>query len=110
MTDLAYKLDIEHNISVEEYLSGEKTSQTKYEYVDGQDYAEVDVQRRDNNWQSSYYFLGDSVTFASVDVTLSIEAIYQRVDNQDMQDFLRPKEKIKRETRPLKYNDPLDQE
>ena len=75
-----------------------------------QDYAEVEVQRRNNNWQSSYYFLGDNITFASVAVTLSVEAIYQRVDNQDMQDFLRQKEKIKQETRPLKYNDPLDQE
>ncbi len=217
MNDLAYQFDIEHNISVEDYLSGEKTSQIKYEYVDGQvyamagaklnhnrivrnatsllwsllrstpceplgsdmllqtssckyrypdvmvvcdddtseddyirknpliiievlskstrkkdkgekrqeylalpslqeyvlieqDYAEIEVQRRADNWQSSYYFLGDSVNFASVDITLSVEAIYQRVDNQDMQDFLRQKEKIKQETHPLKYNDPLDQE
>ena len=47
-----------------------------------QDFTEVDVQRRSKNWQSSYYFLGDEVTFESVEVTLSAEAIYQRVDNE----------------------------
>ena len=40
MTALAYQSDVEHNnITVEEYLCGEKTNQTKYEYVDGQVYA-----------------------------------------------------------------------
>ncbi len=48
MNDLAYQLDIGHDISVEEYLSGEKTSQIKYEYVDGQVYAMVGAKLNHN--------------------------------------------------------------
>ena len=73
----------------DEYLS--LPSLQEYVLIE-QDYAEIDVQRRNNSWQSAYYFLGDKITFESVDVTLSVEDIYQRVDNNDMQDFLKQKE------------------
>ena len=49
-----------------------------------QDFAEVEVQRRSAGWQSSYYFLGDEVALESVNATLSVEAIYERVTNEDM--------------------------
>lgn len=49
-----------------------------------QDFAEVEVQRRSAGWQSSYYFLGDEVTLESVNATLPVEAIYERVTNEDM--------------------------
>jgi Uma2 family endonuclease len=62
-----------------------------------QDFAEIEVQRRSENWQSFHYYLGDQITFASVGVTLSVEEIYQRVDNRDMQDFLSQKEEDKHE-------------
>jgi Uma2 family endonuclease len=35
MTALAYQLDTEDYITPNEYLSGEKTSETKHEYIDG---------------------------------------------------------------------------
>lgn len=60
-----------------------------------QNFTEIDVQRRSESWRSSYYYLGDEITFESVDVTLSVEDIYQRVENKDMQDFLRLKEEEK---------------
>lgn len=60
-----------------------------------QNFTEIDVQRRSESWRSSYYYLGDKITFESVDVTLSVEDIYQRVENKDMQDFLRLKEEEK---------------
>jgi Uma2 family endonuclease len=72
-----------------EYLS--LPSLQEYVLIE-QDYAEIDVQRRSDNWQSAYYFLGDEITFESIDVTLSVEDIYQRVDNHDMQNFLKQKE------------------
>lgn len=59
-----------------------------------QDFSEIDVQRRSNNWQSSYYFLGDEITLESVDVTLSVEDIYQRVNNEDIQVFLEQKKHL----------------
>jgi Uma2 family endonuclease len=53
-----------------------------------QDFAEVEVQRRSAGWQSSYYFLGDEVVLESVNVTLPVEAIYERVKNDDMRAWL----------------------
>jgi Uma2 family endonuclease len=53
-----------------------------------QDVAEVEVQRRSNDWHSEYYYLGEDIHFESVEVTLSVEAIYQRVANKDVEAFL----------------------
>jgi Uma2 family endonuclease len=52
-----------------------------------QDIVSVQVLRRSNHWQSEYFFLGDSVTFESVDLTLTVEDVYDRVDNEDMNEF-----------------------
>jgi Uma2 family endonuclease len=62
--------------SVQEYLMVE------------QDYAEVELQRRRSHWQSEYYYLGDVLLLESVNVSLSVEDIYQRVDNVDVQAYL----------------------
>lgn len=51
------------------------------------DFVSVQVLRRDNQWLSQYYFLGDEVVFESIDLTMSVEAIYDRVDNDDMNEF-----------------------
>lgn len=48
-----------------------------------QDSAAVQILRRRNHWQSEYYFLGDAVTFDPIELKLSVEAIYDRVDNVD---------------------------
>jgi Uma2 family endonuclease len=55
-----------------------------------QDIVSVQVLRRSNHWLSEYYFLGDTVTFASIDLTLTVEEIYDRVDNGDMREFRQP--------------------
>jgi len=57
-----------------------------------QDYAEVEVFRKSEDWKSSIYFLGDEVTFQSINITLSVEDIYYHVDNNDMNQFLKEKE------------------
>lgn len=53
-----------------------------------QDFVEVQVMRKSDDWKSTYYVLGDSVHFESINLTLSIEAIYQRVHNDNMIAFL----------------------
>ena len=69
------------------------TIPTLQEYVlIEQDFAEVEVCRRNNHWVSERYFLGDDVTFVSIGLTLSIEAIYRRVQNEDVLEFLKAKE------------------
>jgi Uma2 family endonuclease len=56
-----------------------------------QDRCEVEVFRRSENWASTYYVLGDVITFDSVGVSVSVEEIYDRVDNGDIALFLAQK-------------------
>lgn len=73
-------------------MASYKTLPSLQEYVlIEQDFAEVEVCRRNNNWISERYFLGDDVTFQSIDLTLSVEAIYNRVQNEDVLEFLQAK-------------------
>ena len=51
------------------------------------DFVSVQVLRKSKHWLSEYYFLGDSVTFESIALTLTVEEIYDRVDNADMNEF-----------------------
>ncbi len=53
-----------------------------------QDIAAVRVLRKSDDWRTSSYFLGDEVYFESIDLTLSVEAIYYRVENKDIAEFL----------------------
>lgn len=53
-----------------------------------QDFVDVEICRRANHWQSEHYYLGDEVYFSSIDLYLLVEAIYARVANTDMQEFL----------------------
>jgi Uma2 family endonuclease len=56
-----------------------------------QDYVDITVFNRNQNWLPTHYFLGDSVHFESIDLTLSVEEIYHRVVNQDMNEWLETK-------------------
>lgn len=53
-----------------------------------QDFVDIQVLRRKEGWISRHYFLGDEVTFEAIDLTLPVEEIYARVQNEDMQEFL----------------------
>ncbi|MDO9214777.1 MAG: Uma2 family endonuclease [Methylococcales bacterium] len=53
-----------------------------------QDFVDVQVFRRNEGWIPSHYFLGDEVTFESIGLTLPVEDIYHRVQNDDMVEFL----------------------
>ena len=53
-----------------------------------QDFVDVEICRRSNGWRSEHYYLGDEVYFAAIDLRLPVEAIYARVVNDDMQEFL----------------------
>ncbi|MGZ8220176.1 MAG: Uma2 family endonuclease [Methylobacter sp.] len=52
-----------------------------------QDFVSVQVLPKSNHWQPEYFYLGDSVTFESIGLTLTVEEIYDRVDNSDMNEF-----------------------
>jgi Uma2 family endonuclease len=53
-----------------------------------QDFVDVQVFRRSENWLVRHYFLGDEITFESIGLSLSVEDIYHRVQNDDMLEFL----------------------
>ncbi len=69
------------------------TIPTLQEYVlIEQDFVDVEVFRKSNDWRSDHYFLGDDITFESIGLTLSVEEIYERVDNEDMTEWLEQKD------------------
>ena len=71
-----------------------RTVPTLKEYVMiEQDVVDVEVLRRENGWQPEHYFLGDDVTFTSIGCTVSVEDIYERVQNEDMREWLEQKAK-----------------
>jgi hypothetical protein len=47
----------------------------------------VQVLRKSKHWQPEYFYLGDQITFESIGLTLTVEEIYDRVDNADMNEF-----------------------
>ncbi|MDX2505218.1 MAG: Uma2 family endonuclease [Gammaproteobacteria bacterium] len=53
-----------------------------------QDLVDIEVCRRKNHWQSEHYYLGDEVFFESINLTLSVADIYDRVVNSDMKQYL----------------------
>jgi len=58
-----------------------------------QDYCEIEVFRRSDHWKSTVYLLGNEIHFESINLTLSVEDIYHRVNNEDMIEFLATKNK-----------------
>jgi len=53
-----------------------------------QDIVDIEVIRRSEGWISKHYYLGDKIHFESINLTLSVEEIYHRVNNEEMQEFL----------------------
>ena len=53
-----------------------------------QEFVSIEVLRKKDNWVPRHYALGDSIHFDSIDCTLTVEAIYHRVDNQDINEFV----------------------
>lgn len=49
-----------------------------------QDFVEIEVLRRSQHWQPSYYYLGDEVVFESIELSLPVLEIYRRVVNRDL--------------------------
>ena len=52
-----------------------------------QDIVDVEICRSSAGWVSEHYFMGDDITFAAIDLTLSVNEIYQRVVNDDVSAF-----------------------
>ena len=59
-----------------------------------QDFVEIErwYKTQDNHWEQSVHYLGDDITFASLNLTVTVEDIYRRVKNADMLEWLARKE------------------
>ncbi len=68
-----------------EYLS--LPSLQEYVLIE-QDIVEIEVQRRREAWRSSYYYLGQALVLESIGLELPVAAIYEKVENNDMQAHL----------------------
>ena len=53
-----------------------------------QDFVEIQVLRRRNNWRMESYYLGQAITLESVGTELTVEAIYHKVNNGDVKAWL----------------------
>ena len=53
-----------------------------------QNVTSIDVLRKSEGWIPRNYTLGENIHFESIDLTLSVEEIYHRVENEDMTKFL----------------------
>ena len=49
-----------------------------------QDFVDIEIIRRRTGWQSERFYLGDSLTFESIALTLTVEDIYARVNNPEL--------------------------
>lgn len=63
--------------------------ETLQEYVlIEQDFVQIEVIRRRAGWLPEHYYLGDDVVFESIGLTLTVEEMYDRVQNEDMVEWL----------------------
>lgn len=53
-----------------------------------QDFVSVTVFRRTNDWRGEHYYIGETVHFDAIDLSLDVADIYHRVINDDMKIFL----------------------
>jgi len=59
-----------------------------------QDIVDIQVLRRSEGWLPMHYFLGDDVLFESIDLSVQVEEIYSRVQNEDVLEFLSRRVKL----------------
>ena len=57
-----------------------------------QDSVEVEVFRRSQGWQPSYYYWGDTIQLESLGVSITVEDIYELVANEEVEQLLKQAE------------------
>ncbi len=62
-----------------------------------QDFVDVEVCRKSEGWVSNHYFMGDEVTFESIALTVPVEEIYARVENEDVRTYFEEKQASNKE-------------
>lgn len=76
---------IDHTLNRQAYQS--LNSLQEYVVIE-QDVVDIEVCCLNRHWQSEHYFLGDEVYFESIDLHLPVASIYERVENEDVLNYL----------------------
>lgn len=76
---------IHHTLKRQAYQS--LNSLQEYVVIE-QDVVDIEVCRLNRHWQSEHYFFGDEVYFESIDLHLPVASIYERVENEDVLNYL----------------------
>jgi Uma2 family endonuclease len=90
LSKTTYKID--KTLKKREYIN--LPSLQEYVLIE-QDVAAIEVLRKRANWFPEHYFLGDEITFESINLTLPVEDVYDRVKNENVQDFIKQKSPLK---------------
>jgi Uma2 family endonuclease len=75
----------DHSIKQGKYL---KIPSLEYYVLIEQDFCEISVLSRDAGFIPQYYYLGDEISFPHINVTVAVNDIYDRVDNEDKKKYL----------------------
>jgi Uma2 family endonuclease len=75
----------DHSIKQKKYLN---IASLEYYVLIEQDFCEVSVLSRSAGFIPKYYYLGDEITFSAINVTVAVNDIYERVENDDKKRYL----------------------
>jgi Uma2 family endonuclease len=53
-----------------------------------QDFVEVEVFSKSDDWHPRYYYLDDTICLDSIGLTVSVADLYRRVKNRDMEEYM----------------------
>lgn len=76
----------DHSVKQTNYL---KIPTLEYYVLIEQDFCEISVLSRAAGFISQYYYLGDKINFALLNVTISVNDIYDRIENEDKVQYLK---------------------
>ena len=76
---------IDHSIKQTKYL---KIPSLEYYVLVEQDFCEISVLSRAEGFIPQYYYLGDDIDFPIINVSVSVNEVYDRIENEDKDRYL----------------------
>jgi len=76
---------MDHSVKLNNYL---KIPSLEYYVIVEQDYCEISVLSRAAGFVSKFYYLGDEIEFPAIEAIVTVNDIYDRIDNEDKKRYL----------------------
>ncbi len=77
---------MDHSIKLKNYI---KIPSLEYYVIVEQDYCEISVLSRAAGFIPKYYYLGNEIEFPAIDAKVSVNDIYERIENEDKERYLK---------------------